>query len=156
MTSIFAEISSLAREDTGLNIISALHINFVAVTLWITGFLGILNIALAIIFRKGTKREVISYYVACAVELAIFVFALLFRLRVITQVPYHLPPGLPIDRAQIGAALAVGIGLFPAAYWHRINVSDLPGRIAQDAKTMNVQGGGVRVREGGEPGEWMN
>jgi hypothetical protein len=62
---------------------------------------------------------------------------------------------LPVDRAQVGAALAIGIGLFPAAYWHRINISDLPRRISEDAKAMNKRTAGVRVRNS-EPGEWMN
>lgn len=124
-------------------------------SLWITGFLCMLNIALAVIFRRKQMREVLSYYLACGIELVVFVVALLFHLGVISHVPYHLPSGLPIDRAQIGAALAIGIGLFPAAYWHRTNVSELPGRIAQDAKTVNERGGAVHVRKG-SPGEWLN
>jgi hypothetical protein len=149
-----AVIASSARPGSLLSILSALPIDIVTITLWATGFLCILNVALAIVYRRRLKREVISYYAVCIIELAIFVFVLLFQLKVITQVPYHLPPGLPIDRTQIGAALAIGIGLFPAAYWHRTNISDLPRRIAQDAKTMNKQKQ-VYVRKS-EPGEWMN
>lgn len=127
----------------------------ISITLWISLFLCLLNIGLAIFFRKRRLREVVSYYVACGFELAIFVFALLLHLNLITKVPYNLPPGLPFDRAQIGAALTIGIGLFPAAYWHRINVSDLPKRIADDAKVIKERDGGVRVRSNA-PGEWMN
>lgn len=127
----------------------------ISLTLWISLFLCLLNIGLAIFFRKRRLREVVSYYVACVFELAIFVFALLLHLNLITKVPYNLPPGLPFDRAQIGAALTIGIGLFPAAYWHRINVSELPKRIADDAKVIKERDGGVRVRSN-TPGEWMN
>jgi len=127
----------------------------ISITLWVSLFLGLLNIGLAIAFRKRRLREVASYYVACAFELAIFVFALLLHLNLITKVPYNLPPGLPFDRAQIGAALTIGIGLFPAAYWHHINVSELPKRIADDAKVIKERDGGVRVRSNA-PGEWMN
>ncbi|QBD79288.1 hypothetical protein EPA93_26195 [Ktedonosporobacter rubrisoli] len=122
------------------------------ITLWITGFLIILNVVLAIVYRKRPKREVLSYAAACVVELVIFTVALLWRMEVITQVPLHLPAGVPINRADIGAALAVGLGLFPAAYWHRINVSELPQRLAADAKILKDRNGGVRV----PPGEWMN
>ena len=84
-----------------------MQIHFVLLTVWIAGFLFALNIALAIIFRARPKWEVISYYAVCAVELAVFVFALLYQLSVITQVPYHLPPGLPLNGTQLGAALAI-------------------------------------------------
>jgi hypothetical protein len=127
----------------------------IVITLWITSFLCLLNVALAVVFRQRLKWEVVSYWVACLIEAGGFTFALLLYLRVISQVPYHLPPGLPVDRAQVGAALAIGIGLFPAAYWHRINISDLPRRISEDAKAMNKRTAGVRVRNS-EPGEWMN
>ena len=127
----------------------------VSITIWISLFLCLLNVVLAIVFRKRHKWELISYAIACIVELAIFVFALLLHLNLITKVPYHLPPGLPFDRAQIGAALTIALGLFPAAYWHRINVSDLPKRIADDAKVIKDRDGGVHVRSG-TPGEWMN
>jgi hypothetical protein len=127
----------------------------ISITIWISLFLCLLNVVLAIVFRKRRVWELVSYAVACIVELAIFVFALLLHLNIITMVPYHLPPGLPFDRAQIGAALTFAIGLFPAAYWHRINVSDLPKRIADDAKVIKDRDAGVRVHSGG-PGEWMN
>jgi hypothetical protein len=127
----------------------------ISITLWVSLFLCLLNIALAIVFRKKQTWELVSYGLACIIELAIFVFALLLHLSLITKVPYNLPPGLPFDRAQIGAALTIAAGLFPAAYWHRINVSDLPKRIADDAKVIKDRDGGVRVRSDA-PGEWMN
>ena len=127
----------------------------ISITLWISLFLCLLNVALAIVFRKRRMWELASYAGACVIELAVFVFALLLHLNLITKVPYHLPPGLPFDRAQLGAALTIAIGLFPAAYWHRINVSDLPKRIADDAKVIKERDAGVRVRSDA-PGEWMN
>jgi hypothetical protein len=127
----------------------------ISLTLWISLFLCLLNVALAIVFRKRQTWELVSYGAACIIELAVFVFALLLHLSLITKVPYHLPPGLPFDRTQIGAALTIAVGLFPAAYWHRINVSDLPKRIADDAKVIKDRDGGVRVRSD-VPGEWMN
>lgn len=131
-------------------------IDIVTATLWITGFLCLLNVLLAVIYRalyrKKSKQEAISYWVACAIEFMIFVFALLFSIGIVQHVPYPLPPGLSFNRAEIGAALAVGIGLFPAAYWHRVNISELPARIAQDGKLMKERKAGVQV----PPGEWMN
>jgi hypothetical protein len=126
-----------------------------AITLWITGFLCLLNIALAVLFRGRNKKEVISYYTVCFFELAVFIFALLFYLGVITQsqIPYPLPPGLSINRAEIAAALAIGIGLFPAALWHSINLSELPSRIAEDGKVMKQSSAGVSIKK---PDEWMN
>lgn len=124
-------------------------------TLWITGFLCILNIVLAVRFRKRRSREVLSYYAVFGIELIIFVFALLFSLKVITSVPYHLPPGLEFNRAEIAAAVAIGLGLFPAAYWHRTPLSELRKRISRDAKTLKAHNGGVSIRENA-PGEWMN
>jgi hypothetical protein len=127
-----------------------------AITLWITGFLCFLNIVLALFFRKRHKKEVISYYTVCVVEMAIFAFAILFYFGVITrsQIPYPLPPKLPINRAEIAAALAIGIGLFPAAYWHSINLSELPSRIAEDGKMLRNREGGIHINRA--PGEWMN
>jgi amino acid transporter len=127
-----------------------------AITLWIAGFLCLLNIALAFSFRKRHKKEVISYYAVCVIEMAIFAFALLFYFGAITrsQIPYPLPPNLPINRAEIAAALAIGIGLFPAAYWHSINLSELPSRIAEDGKTLRNRAGGIHINKA--PGEWMN
>ena len=126
-----------------------------AISLWVTGFLCLLNIGLALFYRMRGRREVLSYYVSCLLELVAFVFALLFCLGVITQsqIPYPLPPGLSVNRAEIAVALAIGIGLFPAALWHSINLSDLPKRIAEDGKTMNLHAAGVRVKR---PEEWVN
>jgi hypothetical protein len=127
----------------------------VAITLWIAGFLCLLNIALTVMFRRRSQKEVLSYCASFVVELAIFAVALLFYLGILTTVPFHLPPGLPINLPELMAALAIGIGLFPAGYWHRVNLSDLPERIAQDGKNMKAQGPGIRVNKG-SPGEWMN
>src|SRR6266568_3764150 len=79
---------------------------------------------------------------------------LLVYLGIIATAPFHLVHGLPINQAEIGAALAIGIGLFPAAYWHRVNLSDLPSRIAQDGRTMKQQNAG-RVHDISHHGEWM-
>ncbi|SRR5271157_5546236 len=127
-----------------------------AITLWITGFLCLLNIVLAIVFRGRHKKEVFSYYTVCAVEIALFAFAILFYFGVITraQILYPLPPKLPINRAEIAAALAIGIGLFPAAYWHSINLSELPSRIAEDGKMLRSREGSIHINR--RPGEWMN
>lgn len=126
-----------------------------AISLLITGFLCLLNVALAIFYRARNKKEVFSYCVACLLELAAFVFALVFCLGIITQsqIPYPLPPGLSVNRAEILVALTIGIGLFPAALWHGINLSELPKRIAADGKTMNGRTAGVRVKR---PEEWVN
>jgi len=126
-----------------------------AISLWVTGFLCLLNIGLALFYRLHNKKEVLSYYVACFLELAAFVFALLFCLGVITQsqIPYPLPPGLSVNRAEIAVALTLGIGLFPAALWHGINLSELPKRIAADGKAMNLRAAGVRIKR---PEEWVN
>lgn len=127
----------------------------IQLTVWITGFLCVLNIGLAVFFRKRRLGEVVSYYAAFGFEFVVFILALLLAIKVIAQVPFHLPPGLPISSPEIAAALAFGIGLFPAAYWHRVNISDLPKRIAEDAKTMKDRDGGVHIRKSA-PGEWMN
>jgi hypothetical protein len=120
--------------------------------MWITGFLCLLNIALAIFFRRNKRLEIGSYYAAFIIELALFITALLIVLQVIARSLFILPQGLPINQGEIGATLAVAIGLFPAAYWHRINVSELPKRITEDGKTMKSN---VQVRNS-MPGEWMN
>jgi hypothetical protein len=124
-----------------------------AISLWITGFLCLLNIVLAILYRARNKRELISYYVAFILELALFVFALLFWLGVITQsqIPYPLPPKLPVNRAEIAAALAIAIGLFPAALWHQINLTELPKRIAADRRAVREHGISIH-----DPEEWFN
>lgn len=137
---------------TVLAAISPRQATVITIAMWISAFLCILNIVLAIVYRSRAKKEVFSYYGICVLELAIFVFALLLRLGVISQVPFHLPPGLPVDRIDIGAALAFGIGLFPAAFWHRVNLSELPKRLSEDSKAM--KSGKGKVSEA--PGEWMN
>lgn len=129
--------------------------HLILITLGVTGFLCILNVIFAVGFRKRSRGEVASYVAAGLVELAIFGFALALRLSILTSIPYHLPPGLPFNRATIGVALAIGIGLFPAAYWHRTSITQLRTRMAQDAKVMKEREGAVRVG-GDAPGEWMN
>lgn len=137
------------------SVVAFSRINLISVTLWSTGFLCLLNVGLAILYRRRQRWEVLSYYAACGVELLIFVFAFGLALRLIAHVPYPLPPGLPFDRAEIGATIALGIGLFPATYWHRTSLPELSARMAQDAKAMKDRDGGVRIREN-TPGEWMN
>lgn len=127
----------------------------VTLTLWITGFLILLNVACAILFRRRRSLELFFYVGAAALELGIFVLALLFHLGVLTHLPYHLPPGLPFDLAEIGAAIAVGIGLFPVSFWHRTSAAHLRARIAKDTQDMQQHQGTVRVRSNA-PGEWMN
>ena len=124
-------------------------------TFGITGFLCLLNIAFAYVFRKRKTVEVISYLLVALLELAIFLFAFSLRVGIIHAVPLHLPPHLPINRAEIGAAIAIGLGLFPVGYWHRTSAAELRARMAQDAKVIKERDGGVRVR-GNSPGEWMN
>ncbi len=128
---------------------------FISLTLVITGFLCVLNVAFAVMFRKRRITEILSYIAVGLLELGIFVFALLLRLGILTHVPYELPPGLPFNRAEIGAAIAIGIGLFPAAYWHRTSVSQVRERMAHDAHVLKQQDSSVRVRSNA-PGEWMN
>lgn len=127
----------------------------VTVTLWITGFLVLLNVACAIFFRKRRTLELFFYVAAALIEAGIFVFALLFRVGVLTHLPYHLPPGLPFDLAEIGAAIAVGIGLFPVSFWHRSSATQIRARIARDTQDMQNHQANVRVRSNA-PGEWMN
>jgi hypothetical protein len=127
----------------------------VTVTLWITGFLVLINVVCAILFRKRRSLEILFYVAAALLELSIFVLALLFHQGILTHLPYHLPPGLPFDLAEIGAAIAVGIGLFPVSFWHRTSATQLRARIAKDAQDMQHHQGNVRVRSTA-PGEWMN
>ncbi len=128
---------------------------FIDLTLAITGFLCALNAAFAVMFRKRRIIEILSYIAVGLLELGIFVLALLLRLGILTHIPYSLPPGLPFNRAEFGAAIAIGIGLFPAAFWHRTSVSQVRERMAHDAHVLKQQDSGVRVRSD-TPGEWMN
>jgi hypothetical protein len=123
--------------------------------IFVAAFLFLLNLALAIAFRKRPAPEVISYVAASLVEVAIFIFVLLLQTGILTHIPLHLPPGLPVNRAEIGGTLALAVGLFPAAYWHRITMSQLRERMADDAKVIKSREGGVRVRSNA-PGEWLN
>ena len=120
-----------------------------------TAFLFSLNFALAITSRKRRPAEVLSFVGAGLIEVAIFAFALLLRIGFLTHVPFSLPAGLPIDRAEIGGTLALAIGLFPAAYWHRTSMSQIRQRMADDAKVIKNREGGVRIRSNA-PGEWLN
>jgi hypothetical protein len=127
----------------------------ISLTLVITVFLCILNGVFAVAFHKRHLPEVLSYIAAGLLELGLFVFTLLLRLGILTHIPYHLPPHLPFNRAEIGAAIAIGIGLFPAAYWHRTSVSQMRERMAKDAQVLKERDGGVHIRSNA-PGEWMN
>ena len=127
----------------------------ITVTLVLTLFLCALNGVLAVIFRHRHATEIITYAVAGGIELCLFVFTLLVRIGILTHVPYHLPPGLPFNRAEIGATVTIAVGLFPAAYWHRTSVAQIRRRIAQDAQVMKQRESGVHMRTNA-PGEWMN
>lgn len=122
---------------------------------WITGFLFLLNCACAFIFRRKRLVELSSYLAAALVELGIFIFVLLLQFSILKQVPYHLPPGLPVNRAEIGSALAIGLGLFPVAYWHRSSSKHIREMMAKEAQEMRAREASVRVRSNA-PGEWMN
>ena len=126
----------------------------IALSLGITAFLCGLNIIFAVAFHKRHVRETLSYLVAGLLELVIFAVALALRLGILTSIPYHLPPGLPFNRSEIGAALAVGIGLLPAAYWHRTSATQLRVRMAEDAKVIKGQNG-VHVHANTSE-DWMN
>jgi hypothetical protein len=128
---------------------------FISLTLLITGLLSILNIAFAILYRKRRRAEFLSYIAASLVESALFVFTLFLRLGILTHIPFHLPPHLPFNRAEIGTAIAIGVGLFPAAYWHRTSISQVRERMAKDAQVLKERDGGVHIRSNA-PGEWMN
>ena len=127
----------------------------ISLNLIFTGLLCILNIAFAIVYRKRRTAELLSYIAAIVIEAALFVFTLLLRLGILTHIPFHLPPHLPFNRAEIGAAIAIGIGLFPAAYWHRTTISQMRERMAKDAQVLKERDGGVHIRSNA-PGEWMN
>lgn len=132
-------------------------INSIVITtmLFVSAFLFLLNLALAIAFRKKRALEVLSYIAASLIQLAIFVFVLILRIGVLTHVPLMLPASLPIDRTELGAPLALAIGLIPAAYWHRTSMAQLRQRMADDAKVIKNREGGVRIRSNA-PGEWLN
>lgn len=151
MLALFAQQSQSSVNKTFLT-----FGNMITATLWITGFLCLLNIGLAILYRGRQTKEIASYYAVFTFELIIFVFALLLHIGAITRVPFPLPPGLPFNRAEIGATIAVGIGLFPATFWHRTSFSEVGVRMAEDAKTMKDRDGGVKVEPKHTPGEWMN
>jgi len=151
MLALFAQQSQSSVNKTFLT-----FGNMITATLWITGFLCLLNIGLAILYRGRQTKEIASYYAAFTFELIIFVFALLLHIGSITHVPFPLPPGLPFNRAEIGATIAVGIGLFPATFWHRTSFSEVGVRMAEDAKTMKDRDGGVKIGPKHTPGEWMN
>ena len=124
-------------------------------TLVITAALCIANAVFAVIFRKRRMAEILSYTAAGLFELIFFVFVLLLRLGILTHIPYHLPPSLPFTRTEFGAAIALGIGLFPAAYWHRTSVSQVRQRMSHDAQVLKQRESGVHVRNSA-PGEWLN
>jgi len=147
----FAQMSQNAA-----NVAFVTFSNILTISLWVTGFLCLLNIGLAIVYRQKQAKEIVSYYAVFAFELIIFVFAFLLHLGVITHVPFPLPPGLPFNRAEIGAAVAIGIGLLPATFWHRTSFSEVGARMAEDAKTMKDRDGGVKIGRKSVPGEWMN
>ena len=125
-----------------------------SLSIGITLFLCLLNVAFALFFRKRSKGEVFSYIAISVIELVACAFVLVLRLRLL-HIPLRFPDHLPVTRTEIGAALAIGIGLFPAAYWHRTSATQIRARIAQDAQVIKEQDGGVRVR-GNTPGEWLN
>lgn len=128
---------------------------FIFLTLLITALLCVLNIAFALVYRKRRRAEFLSYIAAALIELGLFVFTLFILLGILTHIPFHLPPHLPFNRAEIGTAIAIGIGLFPAAYWHRTSISQVRERIAKDAQVLKEQDSSVRIRSDA-PGEWMN
>ncbi len=128
---------------------------FISLTLVITSLLCLLNIAFALVYRKRRRAELLSYIAVSLIEAGLFVFTLLLRLGILTHIPYHLPPHLPFNRAEIGTAIAIGVGLFPAAYWHRTSISQVRERMAKDAQVLKERDGGVHIRSNA-PGEWMN
>ncbi len=124
-------------------------------TLVITASLCIANAVFAVIFRKRRITEILSYTAAGLFELIFFVFVLLLRLGILSHIPFHLPSRLPFTRTEFGAAIALGIGLFPAAYWHRTSVSQVRERMSHDAQVLKQRDSGVHVRNSA-PGEWLN
>lgn len=146
VTTFFASSSPL---DTPLTS------TLITITLFGTIFLCLLNVALAIAFRARRAIEVLSFGIASLIEFILFVFVLFLQLRIFTHIPFSLPAHLPINRAELGGTLALAIGLFPAAYWHRTSLAQLRQRMADDAKVIKSRQGGVRIRSNA-PGEWLN
>ena len=128
---------------------------FIFLTLLITALLCVLNIVFALVYRKRRRAEFLSYIAAALIELGLFVFTLFILLGILTHIPFRLPPHLPFNRAEIGTAIAIGLGLFPAAYWHRTSISQVRERMAKDAQVLKEQDSSVRIRSNA-PGEWMN
>lgn len=124
-------------------------------TLVITASLCIANAVFAVIFRKRRITEILSYTAAGLFELIFFVFVLLLRLGILSHIPFHLPSRLPFTRTEFGAAIALGIGLFPAAFWHRTSVSQVRQRMSHDAQVLKQRDSSVHVRNSA-PGEWLN
>ena len=124
-------------------------------SLSLTALLCILNGLFVYIFRKRTKSERLSYIVVSVLELLIFVVILMWHMGLLHSIPFHLPQHLLFNRAEIAGTVAIGIGLFPIAYWHRTSVAQLRIRMEQDAQVMKQRDAGVRVRNN-TPGEWMN
>lgn len=157
MTTLLLAASVVATVSTPHSLLDndVLTSVLITVTLFGTAFLFLLNAAFAVVFRQRRVIEVLSFSAASLIELMLFVFVLLLRLRILTQVPFALPAHLPVSRAELGGTLALAIGLFPAAYWHRMSMSQLRQRMADDAKIIRNHEGGVRIRSNA-PGEWLN
>ena len=153
-------LSLAALDEAGLSHAHSLLNNpltntLVTVVVFVAAFLFLLNLALVIISRKRRAIVVLSFAAAGLIELAIFVFVLLLRVGVLTHVPFALPSGLPFNLSELGATLALAIGLFPAAFWQRMSMSQLRQRMADDAKVLKDREGGVHIRSNA-PGEWLN
>jgi hypothetical protein len=149
-------IVTLAASDAAhLSGFQTLTSTLITVVLFVTAFLFLLNLGLAIVSRKRSAIVILTFSAASLIELAIFIFVLLLRIGVLTHVPLTLPSGLPFNRSELGATLSLAIGLFPAAYWQRMSMSQLRQRMADDAKVIKNREGGVRVRSNA-PGEWLN
>ena len=97
----------------------------------------------------------LTYLGVGLLELLIFAFTLALRLGILHSIPLHLPPHLPFNRTEIGATIAIALGLLPDAYWHRTSASQIRARMSEDARVIKEQDGGVRIRSNA-PGEWMN
>jgi hypothetical protein len=151
LTIVALAASSAASSSSFQTLTSTLMV----VVLFVSAFLFLLNLALAIVSRKRRPVVLLSFSAASLIELAIFIFVLLLQIGVLTHVPLTLPSGLPINRSEIGGTLALAIGLFPAAYWQRMSMSQLRQRMAEDAKVIKNREGGVRIRSNA-PGEWLN